>query len=127
MRNQPLIVVADDDELLRSLVEFKLRGRGYDVVPAQDGEEALKLVAIHVPDLIVLDAMMPGRDGFAVLRQLKSDAKLADIPVVMLTARRLESDIVGALQAGASDYLIKPFSPEELAARVARLLPLKDQ
>jgi DNA-binding response OmpR family regulator len=127
MNEQPLIVVADDDELLRSLVEFKLKARGYNVMAARDGSEALKLIATHTPDLIVLDAMMPGQDGFAVLRHVKSDPRLAGIPVVMLTARRLESDIVGALQAGASDYLIKPFSPEELAVRIARLLPAKIQ
>lgn len=125
MSSQPVIVVADDDDLLRSLVEFKLKGRGYNVIPASDGNEALQAVAEHKPDLIVLDAMMPGQDGFAVLRQLKGSPELASIPVVMLTARRLESDIVGALQAGASDYLIKPFSPEELALRVARLIPPK--
>ena len=123
MADQSLVVVADDDALLRSLVEFKLKGRGYRVLTASDGDEALRLVQTHRPGLVVLDAMMPGMDGVEVLRRIKADADLAGTPVVMLTARKLESDIVGALQLGASDYLVKPFIPEELAMRIARLLP----
>ena len=125
MADQSLVVVADDDALLRSLVEFKLKGRGYRVLTASDGDEALRLVQTHRPGLVVLDAMMPGMDGVEVLRRIKADADLAGTPVVMLTARKLESDIVGALQLGASDYLVKPFIPEELAMRIARLLPAR--
>jgi DNA-binding response OmpR family regulator len=116
-------MVADDDALLRSLVAFKLKARGYRVATAGDGDEALRAIGEERPDLVVLDAMMPGADGFEVLRQIKDDAKTAAIPVVMLSARKQESDIVGALQLGASDYMVKPFIPEELAMRVARLLP----
>jgi two-component system alkaline phosphatase synthesis response regulator PhoP len=123
MPQPPLVVVADDDALLRSLVEFKLRARGYRVVTAGDGSEALATIDRERPDLVVLDAMMPGADGFEVLRRMKGEMGLASTPVVMLTARKLESDIVGALQLGASDYLVKPFIPEELAMRIARLLP----
>lgn len=119
----PLVLIADDDALLRSLVEFKLKAKGYAVAQAADGDEALGLIARERPGLVVLDAMMPGPDGFEVLRRMKADPDLAGIPVVMLTARKLESDIVGALQAGASDYLVKPFIPDELAMRIARLLP----
>lgn len=115
--------MADDDALLRSLVEFKLKGRGYRVVTAADGNEALQLAAQERPCLVVLDAMMPGTDGFEVLRRLKEELGLAAVPVVMLTARRQESDIVGALQLGAADYMVKPFIPEELVMRIARLLP----
>lgn len=122
MSQPPLVVVADDDALLRSLVEFKLKARGYRVMTASDGEEALALVQQEKPGLVVLDAMMPGPDGFEVLRRMKSAPDLGSIPVVMLTARKQESDIVGALQLGASDYLVKPFIPEELAMRIARLL-----
>jgi DNA-binding response OmpR family regulator len=119
----PLVLIADDDALLRSLVEFKLKAKGYAVAQAADGDEALAAIARERPGLVVLDAMMPGPDGFEVLRRMKADSALAGIPVVMLTARKLESDIVGALQAGASDYLVKPFIPDELAMRIARLLP----
>lgn len=125
MTQPSLVVVADDDALLRSLVEFKLKGRGYRVLTAGDGDEALRLVERERPGLVVLDAMMPGTDGFEVLRRIKAEPDLAGTPVVMLTARKLESDIVGALQLGASDYLVKPFIPEELAMRIARLLPAK--
>lgn len=123
MSRQPLVIVADDDALLRSLVEFKLKARGYRVATAGDGDEALRIIEQEPPDLVVLDAMMPGADGFEVLRRIKVDTALATIPVVMLTARKQESDIVGALQMGASDYMVKPFIPEELAMRIARLLP----
>ncbi len=123
MSRQPLVMVADDDALLRSLVAFKLQARGFRVTMAGDGDEALRFIGEERPDLVVLDAMMPGADGFEVLRQIKDDAATAAIPVVMLTARKQESDIVGALQLGASDYIVKPFIPEELATRVARLLP----
>ncbi len=123
MSRQPLVMVADDDALLRSLVAFKLKARGYRVATAGDGDEALRAIGEERPDLVVLDAMMPGADGFEVLRQIKDDARTAGIPVVMLSARKQESDIVGALQLGASDYMVKPFIPEELAMRVARLIP----
>jgi len=121
----PRVLIADDDALLRSLIEFKLSARGYQVIPAADGHEALRLIENERPDLIILDSMMPGMDGFAVLQSIKSKPELASIPVVMLTARKQESDIVGALQQGASDYVTKPFIPEELAMRVARLIPTR--
>jgi DNA-binding response OmpR family regulator len=121
----PRVLIADDDALLRSLIEFKLSARGYEVISAADGHEALRLIENERPDLIILDSMMPGMDGFAVLQSIKSKPELASIPVVMLTARKQESDIVGALQQGASDYVTKPFIPEELAMRVARLIPTR--
>jgi DNA-binding response OmpR family regulator len=117
------VLVADDDALLRSLVEFKLKGRGYRVVTASDGTEALQVAGQSRPSLVVLDAMMPGTDGFEVLRRLKEELGYSNMPVVMLTARKQESDIVGALQLGAADYMVKPFIPEELVMRIARLLP----
>jgi DNA-binding response OmpR family regulator len=118
------ILVVDDDPLIRTLVEHKLRQRGFDVVSADSGEAGLKQVAAKRPDLIVLDAMMPELDGFEVLRRLKQDTATAAIPVIMLTARKQESDIVSALSSGARDYLVKPFMPEELIMRIRNLLPL---
>lgn len=119
------ILVADDDPLLRTLIEHKLSAAGHDVLIAADGSEALEIATRERPDVVVLDAMMPVRDGIEVLRTLKSDPALSHMPVVMLTARRREDDIVGALRLGAADYVTKPFMPEELVARIDRLLMAK--
>lgn len=119
------VLICDDDPLLLELIEFRLAAKGYEVIRAADGGEALVRAAEDVPDIIVLDGMMPKSDGFEVLTRLKADDRLADIPVVMLTARKGERDIVSALEKGADDYLIKPFIPEELLARIARLLARK--
>ncbi|MCJ2066469.1 response regulator [Methylobacterium sp. J-088] len=124
MSSAPLIVVADDDNITRSIINLKLKSRGYNVIIVSDGTEALRVIQEDSPDLAVLDAMMPGIDGFELLRRIKSKPETAATVVVMLTSRKLEQDIVGALNAGASDYLVKPFIPEELAARIARLVPL---
>jgi DNA-binding response OmpR family regulator len=120
----PLVVVSDDDTITRSIINLKLKSRGYNVITASDGSEALRVIEAEAPDLVVLDAMMPGINGFELLRQIKTTPKTAGTLVVMLTSRKLEQDIVGALNAGASDYLVKPFIPEELAVRIARLLPI---
>ena len=124
MSTPPLVVVADDDTITRSIINLKLKSRGYNVMTASDGNEALRMIETQAPDLVVLDAMMPGINGFELLRQIKTTPKTANTLVVMLTSRKLEQDIVGALNAGASDYLVKPFIPEELAVRIARLLPV---
>lgn len=116
------ILVCDDDELLTELLQFRLAAKGFDVVVAGDGGEALDMVRKAPPDAVVLDAMMPGIDGFEVLRRLREDSSTRDIPVIMLTARKGERDIVEALRLGASDYLSKPFIPDELSARLVRLL-----
>jgi DNA-binding response OmpR family regulator len=116
------ILVADDDPLLLKLVEHKLKSRGFAVHCASDGEAALEMARDRRPDLIVLDAMMPGIEGFEVLRRLAADPGTSGIPVIMLTARRLEADIVSALSLGARDYLVKPFMPEELVMRIRNLL-----
>ncbi|MBL0967739.1 MAG: response regulator [Brevundimonas sp.] len=115
------VLIADDDPLLRALLEHKLAADGHIVISAEDGGEVLELVSEHRPDLIVMDAMMPVMDGFEVLRRLKVGVEYSDIPVIMLTALRREADIVGALQLGAADYLVKPFIPDELLQRVRRL------
>lgn len=115
------ILIADDDPLLRSLLVHRLSGDGHDVLVAGDGAQALVSIAEQKPDLIVLDALMPIMDGFEVLRRLKAD-RLSSAPIIMLTALKREQDIVGALQLGAADYLVKPFIPDELSQRVRRLL-----
>lgn|SRR5215510_3970360 len=116
------ILVADDDPLVVELVEFKLTSRGYDVLTAADGEAALESSIAHHPDLIVLDAMMPVLDGYEVLRRLRQDGRTRSIPVIMLTARKKEADVLSGLALGAQDYLVKPFIPEELVARIGKLL-----
>ncbi len=115
-------MIADDDDLLVQLLEHKLAQNGLDVVSVGDGEAALETARDIMPDLIVLDGMMPGVDGFEVLRQLKESERTKDIIIVMLTARRQESEVVSGLSLGADEYLVKPFMPEELLARIGRLL-----
>lgn len=121
------ILIMDDDELLLTLLEHKLTLRGLDVQSAADGREGLERAFEVRPDLIVLDGMMPTMDGFEVLRQLKENAETRDIPVIMLSARRLEQDVVNGLSLGAADYLVKPFMPEELFVKIQRLLKDKWQ
>ncbi len=116
------ILVCDDDDMLVELLRYRLTARGYDVLTAHNGGEGLEIARSERPDAIVLDAMMPVMDGYQVLRQLRADAELVAIPVIMLTARRQEQDIVGALELGANDYLVKPFIPEELITRMTRLI-----
>lgn len=116
------ILIADDEELLVELLEFQLQQAGFETVSAPDGEAALDLTWKERPDLIILDCMMPVFDGFEVLRHLKSTPDLQRIPVIMLTARRTDADISASLDHGAADYVVKPFSPVELLARVKKAL-----
>jgi two-component system phosphate regulon response regulator PhoB len=118
----PILLVADDDEDILSLVQFRLARSGYEVVVARDGEEALRLARERRPDMVVLDWMMPKASGIEVLRAIRGAAETADIPVVLLTARAAEDDVQEGLDAGADDYIAKPFSPQELAARVQSIL-----
>ena len=118
----PTVLVADDEKLLRELLEFRLSQREFQTVLASDGREALLRLDDSAPDAVVLDMMMPVHDGLEVLRRMRASQRHADTPVIMLTARRSEKDIVGALELGANDYLVKPFMPEELLARLSRLL-----
>lgn len=123
MSNIPAtILIADDEPLLTELLEFRLTARGYETVVAHDGREALALLAEKEPQAVVLDMMMPVHDGLEVLRRIRANERYADTPVIMLTARRGEADVVGALELGADDYLVKPFLPEELLVRLSRLL-----
>lgn len=115
------ILLCDDDPLLVDLVQYRLASRGWDVVVARDGGEALERLAEQTPEAIVLDAMMPVVDGYELLRRLRSEPRTAATPVIMLTARKQESDVVRALELGASDYMVKPFIPAELVARLTRL------
>ena len=115
------VLVVDDDELLVELVTFTLEDHGHSVLVAEDGERAIELAMTEAPDVVVLDGMMPGVDGIDVLRRLRREAGLS-LPVIMLSARKQERDVVGGLAEGANDYLVKPFMPEELAVRVQKAL-----
>lgn len=119
------ILIADDDVILHRVLIHRLNREGFTVESAFNGRQALEMAAKNPPDLMILDGMMPELDGFAVLREWKNREDLKHIPVMMLTARNRENDIVGALEEGAVDYLTKPFSPGELVARLKRLLHSK--
>ncbi len=112
------ILLAEDEKQIADMISFKLTNGGHQVVLAQDGEQAFAAARREVPDLILLDAMMPGINGFEVLRRLKADTALRGIPVIMVTAKGHERDVLSGLRGGAIDYIVKPFSLKELSARV---------
>ncbi|HEX7335668.1 MAG TPA: response regulator [Gemmatimonadales bacterium] len=112
------ILIAEDEKQIADMIAFKLTNAGHQVIRAQDGEQAVTLATQEQPDLILLDAMMPGISGFEVLRRLKRDPALKDIGVIMVTAKGHERDVLTGLSGGAIDYVVKPFSLKELAARV---------
>jgi CheY-like chemotaxis protein len=116
------VLVCDDDPLIRDLLKHRLAERGYRVELAGDGAEGLARVAKRRPGAVVLDAMMPRVDGFEVLRTLRENEETRHIPVIFLTARRQERDVLEALRLGADDFINKPFIPEELLSRLSRLL-----
>lgn len=116
------IMVVEDDQDIRELISYNLGKEGYTVVPAESGEQALKLIETTNPDIIILDIMLPGMDGIEVLRNLKQGSRHAAVPVIMATAKSEDSDIITGLELGADDYIAKPFSPKVLIARVRSLL-----
>jgi DNA-binding response OmpR family regulator len=121
-RTTPLVLVADDEEDIRALVAFRLERAGYEVIIAADGEEALTLATTRLPDLVVLDMMMPKATGLEVTRSLRGQDETKDIPVILLTARAQEADVARGFEAGVDDYVKKPFSPQDLQLRVQALL-----
>ncbi|MBW3084607.1 Phosphate regulon transcriptional regulatory protein PhoB [Austwickia sp. TVS 96-490-7B] len=116
------ILVADDDTDIRDLVTFKLTQSGYQVRAVPDGETAWAELQRQPPDVAVLDVMMPGLTGIDVLRRVREDDRTKDIPVILLTARSRDVDREEGYANGASDYLVKPFSPRELVQRVVAVL-----
>jgi two-component system response regulator ResD len=113
------VLVVDDEDSVRELIELYLKKEGFEVIHAREGREALRLNGEHHPDLIVLDLMLPGLDGWEVCRQIRSSHQ---VPIIMLTARTEEVDRIVGLELGADDYVVKPFSPRELVARVKAVL-----
>lgn len=119
---QPLILIADDDPDILALVSFRLERAGYEVVQARNGEEAVQVALARRPDLAVIDVMMPRTDGYEATRQLRQQEETSRMPIILLTARVQEEDIARGFDAGADDYVRKPFSPQELGSRVQAAL-----
>jgi two-component system, OmpR family, phosphate regulon response regulator PhoB len=122
MQMTPHILVVEDEDSLATLLQYNLQKEGYDIALAGDGEEALLLVDERLPDLIVLDWMLPKVSGIEVCRRLRQRNETRNVPIIMLTARGEESDRVRGLDTGADDYLVKPFSMTELTARIRAVL-----
>jgi len=116
------ICLVEDEEDIREVVEYNIRKEGYTVTAVGSGEEALEAIKSDVPDLVLLDLMLPGIDGLEVCRTLKKDNRTEQVPIIMVTAKGEESDIVTGLELGADDYITKPFSPKVLVARVRAVL-----
>lgn len=116
------ILVAEDERDIRDLVSFTLQYAGYDVISASNGEEALQLALKEKPDLILSDVRMPKMTGYEVCKRLKADPEMQHIPVVFLSAKGQEAEVQTGLAVGATDYLLKPFAPDQLMARVAEIL-----
>jgi two-component system phosphate regulon response regulator PhoB len=121
MARETVLIVEDEEDVLE-LVRYHLDRDGYHIETATSGEEALTKAKAKLPNLVILDLMLPGIDGLTVCKKLKNDSKTEHIPVIMLTAKGEETDIVTGLEMGAEDYVTKPFSPKVLVARVRRVL-----
>jgi len=121
------ILIVEDEKDILNLIEWHLRAEDYSVLKADDGIKGLALAVEHIPDLIVLDLMLPGMDGLNVCKSLKKNPKTENIPVVMLTAKGEEVDRIVGLELGADDYMVKPFSPRELTLRVRAILKRFDK
>jgi len=119
------ILVVDDENYILHILDFSLGAEGYEVITAEDGEEAVRKCRDEKPDLVVLDVMMPKMDGFEACRTIKRDPETADTPVILLSAKSRDIDQKQGYEAGADDYITKPFSPGRLVDRVHGLLKLK--
>lgn len=116
------ILIAEDERDIRDLITFTLRFAGYEVVAASNGEEAVNLAQQERPDLILMDVRMPRMTGYEACAAIKADPALKDIPVMFLSAKGQESEIQAGLSAGATEYLLKPFAPDQLTARIQTIL-----
>ena len=120
--DRPTVLVADDDPDILELVSFRLRRMHCEPIQAVHGEEAMRIAAEQRPALAILDVMMPHLDGFEVTERIRAHDEIGELPVLMLTARSRDADVQRAFEAGADDYVRKPFSPQELVSRVGALL-----
>jgi DNA-binding response OmpR family regulator len=124
---RPLVLVADDDPDILALVRFRLERDGYEVLSAPDGETALDLAMARTPDLAVLDVMMPRLNGYELTRKLREHGPTTTIPIILLTARVQEPDLERGFEAGADDYVTKPFSPQALGERIQAALGVRTE
>lgn len=120
------VLIVEDEVDIADLIKFNLQRAGYEVSQAHDGIAGAEMAIRERPDLMILDLMLPGRDGYSVIREIRRDARTSHIPVIMLTARAQTEDRIQGLEAGADDYLTKPFSPKELVLRVNAILKRTD-
>lgn len=118
------ILIADDEKDIRDLISFTLKFAGYEVVAFQDGQEALEAAPLEMPDLILMDVRMPRMTGYDACKKMKQDNRIKDIPVVFLSAKGQDAEIQTGLDMGATEYLLKPFAPDELITRVRELLKM---
>jgi DNA-binding response OmpR family regulator len=116
------ILIAEDEKDIRDLITFTLRFAGHEVIPTVNGEEAYQAAVNELPDLILLDVRMPRLDGYEACQQLKANESTRDIPVVFLSAKGQESEVKTGLEVGAEEYILKPFSPDQLTERIGILL-----
>ena len=116
------IVLAEDEPQIAKLVKFKLEKEGFEITWKDNGGDALDTIKQTRPDLVILDVMMPVMDGYHVLKKVKEDPELKHIPVIMLTAKGQERDVVKGFDLGSEDYIVKPFRPAELVARIKKIL-----
>ena len=116
------VLVIEDDDHIWKLIEYKLKKENHELIWASDGLKALEILKESKPDLIISDIMVPYMDGIQILKEIKANDELKDIPVIMLTSKAQEKDIVKGLELGAQDYMAKPFSPAELILRVNKTL-----
>ena len=116
------VLIADDEPNIVISLEFLMKREGHQVLVARDGQQALEMIRRERPDLVLLDVMMPGRSGFDVCQAVRADESLAGVKIVLLTAKGRDTDVAKGMALGATDYMTKPFSTKELAARVRQLL-----
>jgi CheY-like chemotaxis protein len=116
------ILIAEDERDIRDLITFTLRFAGYDVVAANNGEEALKLASHEMPDLVLMDVRMPRMTGYEACKRIKSEESTRHIPVVFLSAKGQEAEVNAGMEAGAEEYILKPFSPDQLTEQVRLIL-----
>ncbi len=125
--NKSVVLIVEDEADIRDLLSFNLEREGFTPIEAEDGNKGLELAQVHKPDIILLDVMMPGKDGFQVCRELEKKPTTANIPIIMLTAKGEEIDRIVGLELGADDYVVKPFSIRELILRIRAILRRQEQ
>ncbi len=121
-KQRTCVLIAEDDKNVRLLLDFKFRGVGCRVVMCESGPQALEAVKEETPDVIILDRMMPGMDGLAVMKILRDNPKFANTPIIFLTAKKQENEVIEGLRVGAADYIVKPFNPDEVVMRASKAL-----